>query len=806
MSDERLIAELESLRLRLRESEQRAEAARREGEAKYHTLFEAAGDAIFLLRADGNELHVLECNERALAMFSATREQLHEMPVPHFHAPQQSDGSPAQEAAAALVARALAGDPQSFEWRHRRLDGTVFDTDVVLTCVPPGAERRLLAIVRDATQRKRTEEAVRRTNETLEALIAASPLAIVTSDADRRIALWSPAAEKIFGWSAAEVVGRPYALTPPAREHESAATLGQALQGISTSVHECVRQRKDGSLVDVSVSTAPLRDAAGQIVGAMTILADITERRRADRELKASESTLRSVFQAVPIGIIFSIERVIVSANDSMCRITGYTQAELLGQNARMLYFTDEEYVDVGRKLYTATPSTGHTIVETRFRRKDGVVIDVRLTGVLLHADDPARGFVVTVQDITAQNRAAQEKEALEAQLQQAQKMEAIGLLAGGVAHDFNNILTAIFGHVELAISDLEAKLPAARKTLGDMQQIQRSAERASALTRQLLAFSRRQIVRPQVLDLNAMLRDVQRMLQRLITENIDLRMMLAPDLPAIEADPGQLEQVIINLVINARDAMPEGGTLVLATSTAALDESYAAAHPEAQPGEYVLLSVNDTGCGMDPTTLARIFEPFFTTKPRDRGTGLGLPTVYGIVKQAGGHIAVYSEPGRGTSVKVYLPSVHKPVTPVPAVQHAPAPPVGSETILLCEDDTAVRELAADLLRTAGYTVLVAQNAEDALQQAGGNIGPIHLLLTDVIMPGMNGRKLADALRARRPDTKTLFMSGYTSNVIAHHGVLEANVEFLEKPFSRPSLLQRVREVLDKPALTPQQR
>ena len=373
------------------------------------------------------------------------------------------------------------------------------------------------------------------------------------------------------------------------------------------------------------------------------------------------------------------------------------------------------------------------------------------------------------------------ERQRLEAQLRQSQKMEAIGQLAGGVAHDFNNILTAIFGHVELGIADLQARLPTARNTLDGMQQIQRSAQRASALTRQLLAFSRRQVVRPEVLNLNATLRDLQKMLNRLITEDIELAISSAAELPAVEADPGQVEQVIVNLVVNARDAMPEGGKLVLETSTVVLDESYIASHTEAQAGEHVLLSVSDTGCGMAPATLERIFEPFFTTKPHGQGTGLGLSTVYGIVKQAGGHITVYSELGHGTIFRIYLPSVQKPTTWVKRSGAETAPPVGTETILLCEDDPAVRELAAHMLTDAGYSVLVARDAEQALRFAGSLSGRIHLLLTDVIMPNMSGRKLSDALTAQRPDVKTLYMSGYSSTMIAHHGVLEKDVEFLEK-------------------------
>ena len=290
---------------------------------------------------------------------------------------------------------------------------------------------------------------------------------------------------------------------------------------------------------------------------------------------------------------------------------------------------------------------------------------------------------------------------------------------------------------------------------------------------------------------------ELQKMLHRLITENIELELVRAPDLPLVEADPGQLEQVIVNLVVNARDAMPEGGRLLLETGTATLDEAYVVRHPEAHPGQHVMLSVNDTGCGMDAATRERIFEPFFTTKPLGQGTGLGLSTVYGIVKQAGGHICVYSEPGQGTTFKVYLPSVQQAVVATQDVRAAATAPVGTETVLLCEDDPAVRDLTVRLLADAGFTVLAAEDAGQALRVAAAQPGRIDLLLTDVVMPDMNGPKLAEALKTQRPEIKTLFMSGYTSNMIARHGVLEKNVEFLEKPFNRRDLLRRVREVLD---------
>jgi signal transduction histidine kinase/CheY-like chemotaxis protein len=404
---------------------------------------------------------------------------------------------------------------------------------------------------------------------------------------------------------------------------------------------------------------------------------------------------------------------------------------------------------------------------------------------------------VVVFTDITEHKRAEEQREELESQLRQAQKMEAVGQLAGGVAHDFNNILTAIFGNVELAISELETFLPDESRSLEGLRQIEQSAERAAALTRQLLAFSRRQVTQPELLDLNTTLSNLQKMLRRLITENVALKVINGKDLEYALADPGQIEQVIVNLSVNARDAMPEGGTLTIETANVTLDEAYAAHHPEANPGPHVMLAVSDTGHGIDPATRERIFEPFFTTKRLGEGTGLGLATVYGVVKQASGHIMVYSEVGRGTTFRIYLPVAQvadmKRATPV---AERP-PPTGTETVLVCEDDPAVRDLTANMLHSAGYTVLSASGASQAVELAKAETRPIDLLITDVIMPDTNGKALSAILTSLRPDLRTLYVSGYTANVIAHHGVLDEGVAFLEKPFSRDKLLRRVRQVLD---------
>jgi nitrogen-specific signal transduction histidine kinase/CheY-like chemotaxis protein len=388
--------------------------------------------------------------------------------------------------------------------------------------------------------------------------------------------------------------------------------------------------------------------------------------------------------------------------------------------------------------------------------------------------------------------RDVSERQKLEERFRQSQKMEAVGRLAGGIAHDFNNLLTVITG-----FSDLLLGKPGSDATRREYAgEIRKAGERAALLTRQLLAFSRQQILLPEILDLNAVVGEVDSMLRRLIGEDIDLKTPLAPNLGRVKADPGQIQQILMNLAVNARDAMPQGGKLTIETANVELDSAYARTHAEVKPGSYVMLAVSDTGTGMVAEIQARIFEPFFTTKEKGKGTGLGLATVYGIVKQSGGNIWVYSEPGRGTSFKIYLPQVGEATA-------AAAPPIpseartgASETILLVEDDRGVRALARRVLELHGFRVLEADRGEDALQISERHEGPIHLLLTDVIMPGMSGRALADRLGTGHPETRVLFMSGYTDEAIVHHGVLESGIAFLQKPFTPDSLARKVRETL----------
>jgi PAS domain S-box-containing protein len=530
-----------------------------------------------------------------------------------------------------------------------------------------------------------------------------------------------------------------------------------------------------------------------EVIGIGIILSDVTERRQAEEALRREHAFLRAALETIEEGVAACDDRGLLTYfNRALSEMHGLPAEPLPPSEwprRYQLYRPDGKTLFRPEELPLIRALRGEQVrnEEVVLASKPGERHIGRTSGrALLDAQGNRLGAVVAVQDVTEQRK-------LEGQFLQAQKMEAIGQLAGGVAHDFNNLLCIINGYSDLLLDCLPADEPA-RELLG---QIKTAGIRAAALTRQLLLFSRSQTPDPKIIDLNAVVQDMEKMLQYVIGEDIELKSVLSPRLGPVEADPGHLEQVILNLVVNARDAMPQGGKLSLETRDVELDERYARLHPEARPGPHVVLAVTDSGCGMTPEVRARIFEPFFTTKGPGRGTGLGLATVLGIVKQSGGHVEVYSEPGLGTSFKVYLPRLEQPAPPGAPPAAPKPPPQGSETVLLVEDDEAVRALGRQALRKNGYHVLEAANGEEALRVAEQHAGPLDLLVTDVVMPGLGGRTLSQRLAVRYPSLKTLFVSGYTDDAVIRHGILQADVAFLQKPFSPSALAHKVREVLD---------
>ncbi|HYL83404.1 MAG TPA: response regulator [Candidatus Angelobacter sp.] len=524
--------------------------------------------------------------------------------------------------------------------------------------------------------------------------------------------------------------------------------------------------------------------------------AEMERRTQAQQALQLSEQRYRLLSETAPISILITDELGrVVHANAQAVRMFGYGPEELVGQTVETLIPDRFRKTHQGhRALYADKPHPRAMGIgmDLWARRKDGSEFPVEVGFGPLATPD---GLFVSsaIVDIT-------ERKKMEDQLRVAQRMEAIGALAGGVAHDFNNLLGVILGQSEILLErSTDSRL------IRGLEMIRESARRGATLTRQLLAFSRRQILELKVLDLNVVLSDVVKLLQRVIGEDIELDVQTDTKIGSIRADPGQLEQIVVNLAANARDAMPAGGKLTITTANADLDEVYSNRRVVVRPGRYVQLVVSDTGCGMDRETQSRIFEPFFTTKEQGKGTGLGLATVYGIVKQSGGYIWVYSEPGHGTAFKIYLPMVEAAAESPRPVEKSEELERGSETILVVEDDAALREVTCEFLQSSGYTVIAAESPEEALRLAERQNGTIHFLLTDVVLPRMNGRELAARLTAARPGMKVLYVSGYTDGIVRDgvHGALEEGLAFLQKPCTRHALTRKVREILDAPQAQP---
>jgi PAS domain S-box-containing protein len=531
-----------------------------------------------------------------------------------------------------------------------------------------------------------------------------------------------------------------------------------------------------------------------QIAGAIANTQLFSEHKRAEEALQESEMRFRDLYDNAPLGYHeYDHEGRITNVNRRDLEMLGYTAEEMIGQF--MWKFNVEEEIaqqQILEKLAGTRPPGRN--LERTYRRKDGTTFPVLIEDrLILDGKGGIKGIRCTIQDITDRKRAEKEMADLQEQLHQSQKMEAIGCLAGGISHDFNNLLSIIIPYCQMALLDLK-EIDPLRDTV---EKIHKAGQRAADLTRQLLAFSRRQMMEMKVLDLNALLTDLNKMLHRLIGEDIELVYEFAEDLGRVKADAGQIEQIVLNLAVNARDAMPEGGKLTIETANVELDEKYAKDHFDVNPGPFVMLMVSDTGAGMTAEIREKIFEPFFTTKEKGKGTGLGLAVVYGIVKQSGGFIHVYSEPGMGTTFRIYFPRVDDRLEES-KVESRKELLRGGETVLVVEDEGEVRKLAVTILRKQGYKVLEAGSGGEAILFGEGHENPIHLMVTDVVLPGMGGRVLAERLSPLHPEMKVLYMSGYTYNSIGHHGILEEGVHFIQKPFTLEGFTRKIREVLDQ--------
>jgi two-component system cell cycle sensor histidine kinase/response regulator CckA len=678
-----------------------------------------------------------------------------------------------------------------FETLRVRKNGEEFHIEITVSPIRDAMERVVgaSASCRDISERKRTDIEIREERDRAQQYLDIADVILLALDLEGRITLLNRKGCSTLGWEERELLGRNWMDTClPSRTRDVLRRSFHNLLAGDLSYIENPVVTKAGEERMISWRNAQLRDGAGCIIGTLSSGEDITERKRAEQNLLKSEARARTLVESNIIGIATGdLNGKLIEANEACLRLVGYSREDLLSGEMRWDVLTPPEYHDSDRLALEQLRTTGVASPwEKQFFRKDGGRISVLIGVTTRVAADGDVECVSFVLDIS-------ERKQLEQQLRQAQKMEAVGRLAGGIAHDFNNLLGVIIGYSEIFEERLGLSDPLRPKA----EQIKKAGLRAATLTRQLLAFSRQQVLEPKVLDLNAVVADTLKMLQRVLGEDIELIASPGPELGRIKADQGQIEQVIMNLAVNARDAMPHGGTLRISTTNEDLDEVYVLQHPAVVvPGSYVMFAVSDTGCGMDRETQTKIFEPFFTTKELGKGTGLGLATVYGVVKQSGGYIWVYSELGRGSTFKIYLPRIEEALTASDSGKGGKEIGRGWETILLVEDALPLRGLAHELLEDSGYTVLEAANGADAIQVAEQHQGPIHLLLTDVVMPGMDGAKVAEYMTRIYPGIKVLYASGYTDDTIVHHGVLNSGIALLQKPFTRATLTNKVREVL----------
>jgi len=746
----------------------------RTSEVRYRRLFESAQDGILILDAATGV--ITDANPFLLEMLGYSSEEC--------VGKRLWELGPFKDVKAS---RAAFEELQKKEYiRYEDLpletrDGRLIDVEFVSNAYPVDGKRVIQCNIRDVTHRKRAEEV----RALLAAIVESSGDAIIAKKLDGTILTWNKGAETLYGYPAEAVMGHNIALiVPEDRNDEMAAIYRRVRNGEWVPPYETVRKRKDGKLMDVSMRTSPIWNSFGRVTGVSVIARDISDLKRTQesraRLALAVEHTAESI-------VITETDGTIMYVNPAFEQVTGYCRQEVIGRNPRLLN-GGKHSPEFYRVMWDTL---------TQGRAWTGVLINKRKDGTFYEAEaviSPVRDEVGQVINYVGVERDVTHERQLEDQLRQSQKMEAIGQLAGGIAHDFNNLLTIITGYGQLLLDDLD---PDDLRRL-KMSEINKAAARAASLTRQLLAFGRRQVLASEVLDLNDVLVNMERMLHRLIREDIEVVIVQGEALGRVRTDRGQIEQVVMNLVLNARDAMPQGGKLTLATSNVNFDKDASGARPEVAPGPYVMLTVCDDGCGISQEMQSRIFEPFFTTKEKGKGTGLGLSTVYGIVRQSEGCVWVDSEEGQGAAFKLCLPRVKEQFDLLDPAEERGAPLRGSETILLVEDEESLRSLVQDILEGLGYKVLAAKSGDEGITLCKQHPAPIPLLLTDVVMPGMSGTDLAKHLKFLYPEMRLLYMSGYTEDVMLRQGILGPGAAFLGKPFTPQAIAHRVREVLDR--------
>jgi two-component system cell cycle sensor histidine kinase/response regulator CckA len=758
--------------------------ALRESERRYRLLFEKSPLAIWVY--DTETLEFLDINEAAVRLYGFGRDEFLSMTIKDIRPPEEIP------ALLADFVRNPLGHRVGSVWRHRRRDGTDILVEVASHPLDFGGRPARIVLAKDVTEHHRAEDALRESEERYRVVAETATDGIITMNERSEIVFANRALENMFGYPAGELTGRSMTLLMPESFHDRHRAgirryLETGKRRLSWAAIRLPGRRKDGAEIPLELSFGEyVREGKHFFTG---IVRDISERERAEQELSAQHKFLRKVIDTDP-NLVFAKDwdGRFTLANQAVANVYGTTVEELIGKSdadfnpkqdeVESFIRDDREVMMSGRpKLISEEPVTN---------ARTGVTHWFQTIKVPLSPTGEGRLQVLGVStDITTRRQLGE-------QLLQAQKMEAIGQLAGGIAHDFNNLLTSVAGYTELLLGELPESDPGHEYA----KEIRGAARRAAALTQQLLAFSRRQVLEPRVLNLNVVVGELERMLRRLIGENIELKTSLQEELWRVKADSDQLGQAILNLVLNARDAMARGGQITVETANIVLGEEFVSHHPTVCPGPHVLLAVSDTGGGIDRETQAHLFEPFFTTKGRGKGTGLGLSTTYGIIKQSGGSIWVSSEPGQGTTFKIYLPRSEEPLD-LPETTSSDGQRRGTETVLLVEDEPEVRRLVEKLLRMQNYTVLAAESPEHTIVLAQHAESPLDLLLTDVMMPGMNGWELAHTLAASRPGLRVLYMSGYTDLNVASGDVLQPGFWFLQKPFTPDTLACKVWEVLD---------